>query len=253
MINFSLFDLKIFLYQYVYICLGSLKVGQKKYYKTLNTFIMKDLLSIAKENTKTIEVATKKDIANSLKEFKKIQAEQTKAKRTEKTIQGDKIKLAWLNDTQSKTALEKYVKNNSKNFIGFLDIVNELNKSNVTIEQVNKSLFKFGYLHELNKLDFEGNIVEGKSFFNIAFMVANTNSLLNRFSKYETVENVKFLQVSKLSTENFLDTKFNNMVKSIIKNVESNSENVNKITEILKMEAIGRNEKAILLKALLDE
>lgn len=178
--------------------------------KTLN------LLTQAKQNTKKIESITKKQIAESLKEAKKFQAEQTKAKKSEKAIQSDKIKLSWLNDTQSKTALEKYVKENTEKFEAFLNLTNELNKSNVKINQVNKQLFKFGYLHELNKLDYNGNVIEAKSFFNMAFFVANSNSLLNRFAKYGTTINKEFISYSEKATENYLDSKFLKLQKDII-------------------------------------
>ena len=210
---------------------------------------MKNLLNIAKANTKKIEATTKKEVANSLKEFKKIQAEQTKAKKSEKSIESEKIKLAWLNDTQSKTALENYVKNNTAKFEVFLNLTNQLNSTSLKINQVNKQLFKFGYLHELNKLDFEGNILEAKSFFNIAFFVANGNSLLNRFAKYKNVSNANFIKASEISTDNYLDSKF----KSLIKTVLAKGANQSEVTEILTNTEIGRNEKAESLKALITE
>ena len=178
--------------------------------KTIN------LLAQAKTNTKKIEILSKKAISQSLKEAKKFQAEQTKAKKSEKQIEADKIKLSWLNDTQSKTALEKYVRDNTTKFETFLNVTNELNASKVTINQVNKQLFKFGYLHELNKLDFEGNIVEAKSFFNIAYFVANSNSLLNRFAKFKTITNETFIKTSEKATENYLDSKFLKVQKDAI-------------------------------------
>ena len=161
-----------------------------------------NLLSEAKANTKKVNAISKKEIANALKEAKKIQAEATKAKRSEKSIEADKIKLNWLNDTQSKTALEKYVRDNTEKFENFVKVTNELNASKISVNQINKQLFKFGHAHELNKLDFEGNIIEAKSFFNIAYFVANTNSLLNRFAKYKVSTNNDFIKASQKSTEN---------------------------------------------------
>jgi hypothetical protein len=211
--------------------------------KTLN------LLTQAKQNTKKIESLSKKAIAQSLKEAKQFQAAQTKAKKTEKQIEADKIKLSWLNDTQSKTALEKYVKDNKEKFSKFLSATNELNKSKITINQVNKQLFKFSYTHEAFKLDFEGNIIEAKSFFNIAYFVVNSNSLLNRFAKYQSNENKAFIEASKNSTQNFLDTKFNKLVKAIELKGGSKIE----IAKILKNTSINRNDKAELLKKLVSE
>ena len=208
--------------------------------KTLN------LLTQAKQNTKKIESLSKKAIAQSLKEAKRFQAEQTKAKKSEKQIEADKIKLSWLNDTQSKTALEKYVRENTAKFETFLKVTNELNASKVTINQVNKQLFKFGHVHELNKLDFEGNILEAKSFFNIAYFVANSNSLLNRFAKYKSHTNSDFVSASKKSTENYLDTKFLKVQKdAILKGAKKVD-----VIAIVGNTTIDRNEKAKMIKAL---
>ena len=208
-----------------------------------------NLLNVAKANSKKVELLTKKETIDSLKAFKKEQAIINKAKRTEKQIEADKIKLSWLNDTQSKTALENYVKSNPDKFNTYLSQVNDLNKSSIKLNQVNKQLFKFGYLHELNKVDFEGNILEAKSFFNIAFFVANSNSLLVRFAKYSNVNSEAFISVSKKSTENYLDKKFTSFVKTI----QSKGASIKQIGEILKNNAINRNEKAELLKALIVE
>jgi hypothetical protein len=208
-----------------------------------------NLLTQAKANTKKIESLNKKAIAQSLKEAKKFQAEQTKAKKSEKQIESDKIKLSWLNDTQSKTALESYVRNNTEKFEKFLSVTNELNNSKVTINQVNKQLFKFGYLHELNKLDYNGNILEAKSFFNIAFFVANANSLLNRFAKYKNNTNNDFVSASKKSTENYLDSKFLKLQKDVLLKGAKKID----VQNILANVSIDRNEKANLLKKLITE
>lgn len=207
-----------------------------------------NLLSEAKANTKKVNAISKKEIANALKEAKKIQAEATKAKRSEKSIEADKIKLSWLNDTQSKTALEKYVRDNTEKFKNFVKVTNELNASKISVNQINKQLFKFGYLHELNKLDFEGNVIEAKSFFNIAYFVANTNSLLNRFAKYKVSTNNDFIKASQKSTENYLDTKFLKVQKdAILKGAKKVD-----IQKILSNTSINRNEKAEMIKALIE-
>lgn len=210
---------------------------------------MKNLLDVAKANTKKLEATTKKQIASDLKEFKKIQAENTKAIKSEKSIESEKIKLDWLNDTQSKTALENYVKNNVAKIQVFLELTNKLNNSKIEISQVNKQLFKFGYFHELNKLDYDGNIIEAKSFFNISFFVANSNSLLNRFAKFENITNEKFIKASKLSTQNYLDSKF----KAITKKVLSDGGDAKKVATILKNTKTNRTQKVELLKALITE
>lgn len=210
--------------------------------KTLN------LLTQAKQNTKKVNAISKKEIANALKEAKKFQAEITKAKKSEKQIESDKIKLSWLNDTQSKTALEKYVKNNPEKFAKYLLLTNELNNTKITINQVNKQLFKFGHKHELNKLDFEGNIIEAKSFFNINYFVANANSLLNRYAKFKDSNNNAFLSYSENLTNTYLDNKFKKLQIDTINKGAKKSDVMN----IVGNSAIDRNAKAKLIKALIE-
>lgn len=210
--------------------------------KTIN------LLNEAKANTKKVNAISKKEISNALKEAKKFQAEITKAKKSEKQIESDKIKLSWLNDTQSKTALEKYVKNNPEKFAKYLVLTNELNKTKITINQVNKQLFKFGHKHELNKLDFEGNIIEAKSFFNINYFVANANSLLNRYAKFKDSNNNAFLSYSENLTNTYLDNKFKKLQIDTINKGAKKSEVMN----IVGNSAIDRNAKAKLIKALIE-
>lgn len=210
--------------------------------KTLN------LLNQAKQNTKKVNAISKKEIATALKEAKKFQAEMIKAKKSEKQIEADKIKVSWLNDTQSKTALEKYVRENKDKFQKFLNITNELNNTKISINQVNKQLFKFSYLHESFKLDFEGNVIESKDFFNINYFVVNANSLLNRFAKYQTATNESFLNASQKATENYLDSKFLKVQKdAILKGAKKVD-----VIAIVGNTAINRNEKAKLIKALIE-
>ena len=207
-----------------------------------------NLLTQAKQNTKKVNAISKKEIANALKEAKKFQAELTKAKKSEKQIESDKIKLSWLNDTQSKTALEKYVKNNPEKFAKYLILTNELNSTKITINQVNKQLFKFGHKHELNKLDFEGNIIEAKSFFNINYFVANANSLLNRYAKFKDSNNNAFLSYSENLTNTYLDNKFKKLQIDIINKGAKKSD----VMDIVGNTAIDRNEKAKMIKALIE-
>jgi hypothetical protein len=210
--------------------------------KTIN------LLNQAKTNTKKLNAISKKENANALKEFKKIQSEITKAKKSEKQIESDKIKLSWLNDTQSKTALEKYVKSNPEKFEKYLTLTNELNSTKITINKVNKQLFKFGHKHELNKLDYNGNILETKSFFNINYFVANANSLLNRYAKFKDSNNNAFLSYSENLTNTYLDNKFKKLQIDTINKGAKKSDVMN----IVGNTEIDRNAKAKLIKALID-
>lgn len=168
-----------------------------------------NLLNDAKKTTKEIQ-AVNNSIAKNAKKAQQIEIKEAKEKRL---VNASKILIKWLDDTQSKTALEKYVKNNPAFVNELLIDVNKIYNSNVTINQVNKQLFKFGHVHELNKVDFDGNIIEDKIVFNMKFFVTTSNSLLNRFAKYGN-DMDKFAKDSAKATELHLQNKFETFVKN---------------------------------------
>lgn len=168
-----------------------------------------NLLSDVKKTTKELQT-----VSNSLaKNAKKAQQIEIKEAKEKRLVNASKILIKWLDDTQSKTALEKYVKNNPAFVNELLIDVNKIYNSNVTINQVNKQLFKFGHVHELNKVDFDGNIIEDKIVFNMKFFVTTSNSLLNRFAKYGN-DMDKFSKDSAKATEVHLQNKFETFVKN---------------------------------------
>lgn len=168
-----------------------------------------NLLNDTKKTTKEIQ-AVNNSIAKNAKKAQQIEIKEAKEKRN---INASKVLIKWLEDTQSKTALEKYVKNNPDYFKELLIDINKINKSNVTINQVNKQLFKYGHKHELNKIDFDGNIIEDKIVFSMKFFATASNSLLTRFAKYGSNMDA-FKKDSDKATELHLQNKFDTFVKN---------------------------------------
>jgi hypothetical protein len=174
-----------------------------------------NLLKSSEKNTKELKKADTITEKQKEKNAKNEQKEILKRTKSERKQIGENITFDWLNDTQSKTALEKWIKNNSNKVEKYIDTVNLIHNSNVKITQVNKQLFKFGHVHELNKVDLDGNIIASKEFFNIKFMVTYDNSLLNRFAKYCDNNTNEFIKYSQKATENHLQSKYDNKVKKI--------------------------------------
>jgi hypothetical protein len=168
-----------------------------------------NLVNEAKKTTKEIQ-AVNNSIVKEAKKAQKEAIKETKDKRKEKAI---KIYSKWLDDTQSKTALEKYVKDNKEIILPFLNDTNNLKGSKIDFSQVNKQLFKFGHIHELNKVDYDGTIIENKIVFNLRYMVTSESSLLNRFAKYGS-DLDKFKKDSEKATANHLQTKYDTFVKN---------------------------------------
>lgn len=168
-----------------------------------------NLLNDTKKTTKELQ-AVNNSIAKNAKKAQQIEIKEAKEKRN---INASKVLIKWLEDTQSKTALEKYVKNNPNYFTDLLTNINKINKSNVTINQVNKQLFKYGHKHELNKIDFDGNIIEDKIVFSMKFFATASNSLLTRFAKYGSNMDT-FKKDSDKATELHLQNKFDTFVKN---------------------------------------
>ena len=184
-----------------------------------------NLLNQAKATTKELQSANK----NALKIAKETAKIEIKEAKESRNLNASKLLTKWLDDTQSKTALEKYVKD-VKN-LGFITpLLNDVNKvynSNVTLNQVNKQLFKFGHVHELNKVDFDGVIIENKNAFSMKFFATASNSLLSRFAKYG--ENMdKFNIDSKKATEKYLQSKYETFVKNAGLKI-----GVNQVTKII--------------------
>lgn len=168
-----------------------------------------NLLNEAKKTTKEIQTVNN-SLAKNAKKAQQIEIKEAKEKRN---INASKVLNKWLDDTQSKTALEKYVKNNPTFVNELLIDVNKIYNSKITINQVNKQLFKFGHVHELNKVDFDGNIIEDKIVFSMKFFATASNSLLNRFAKYGN-DIDKFKKDSAKATEIHLQNKFETFVKN---------------------------------------
>jgi hypothetical protein len=184
--------------------------------RTENLIIAKgiNLLATTEKNTKQVK---KEDVITEKQKEKNAKLEQKeilKRTKSEKKQLSENITFDWLNDTQSKTALENWIKNNGAKVEPLLNKINTINNSSIKLTQVNKQLFKFGHVHELNKVDLDGNIIASKEFFNIKFMVTYDNSLLNRLAKYGNTQNDNFIKYSQKATENHLQSKYESKIKS---------------------------------------
>lgn len=196
-----------------------------------------NLLNDAKKTTKEIQA-----VNNSI--AKKAQQIEIKEAKEKRNINASKVLNKWLDDTQSKTALEKYVKNNPTFFNELLIDVNKIYNSNVTINQVNKQLFKYGHVHELNKIDFDGNIIEDKIVFSMKFFATASNSLLSRFAKYGS-DMDKFKKDSAKATELHLQNKFDTFVKNSGKFLGSQKIVDNLINTIIKKSPKATNQQIV--------
>ena len=199
------------------------------------------IVTIETTNVQINKALTEKQIAQKLAKQKKEQIKNDVKKLV------NNIKTDWLEDTRSKTALEKYVRENSEKFEVYLNLVNKQHNTNIQINEVNKQLFKFAYKHELNSLDYEGDVIEAKQYFNIALFVASSNSLLNRFAKFKNANSDKFKTHFEQKNNTHLDSKF----KALYTKVGQIKGNKTKVQAILKNSELNRNEKAEQIKKLI--
>lgn len=199
------------------------------------------IITIETTNVQINKVLTEKQIAQKLAKQQKEQIKNDVKKLV------NNIKTDWLEDTRSKTALEKYVRENAEKFEVYLNLVNKQHNTNIQINEVNKQLFKFAYKHELNLLDYEGNVIEAKQYFNIALFVASSNSLLNRFAKFKNANSDKFKTHFEQKNNTHLDSKF----KALYTKVGQIKGNKTKVQAILKNSELNRNEKAEQIKKLI--
>ncbi|MGO1758513.1 MAG: hypothetical protein ACTHY0_02200 [Mammaliicoccus vitulinus] len=149
-------------------------------------------LSEAKKNTKAINKVKKA-------EAKKVNDQIKDLKRS--------IKTDWLNDTQSVSALVKYIRKNKENVLPLVKAINEKFNISLTVGDVNASVLKFGHLHELNKVDLDGNVIDKKNYFNISFLLRCTE----RKAKY--INDIEgFKKYSQELTNKNLAKKYSNFV-----------------------------------------
>jgi hypothetical protein len=224
--------------------------------RTENLVIAKgiNLLGATEKNTKQVKKADAITEKQKEKNAKIEQREILKRTKSEKKQLSENITFDWLNDTQSKTALENWIKNNGEKVEPLLNKINTINNSSIKLNQVNKQLFKFGHIHELNKVDFDGNVIASKEFFNIKFMVTYDNSLLNRLAKYGNAQNDNFIKYSQKATENHLQSKYENKIKSFYSKFGKND------VDFLINHAIEKNAKVtrqqiidLITKVLVDD
>lgn len=149
-------------------------------------------LSQAKQNTKQANKAEKEKLKKVNQELKDLKKE---------------IKNNWLEDTQSVSALVKYVRKNNEKPKKYIDIINQKHGTNFNAGSLNASVLKFGYLHELNQVNLDGEIIKPKKYFNISFLL----KCLDRKAKFNS-DLEKFKPISKKATEKNLLRKYSNFI-----------------------------------------
>jgi hypothetical protein len=142
------------------------------------------------------DVVTEKEKEKTAKREK---AEQTKQLRKEKTqAKNDAIDF-WMYQTRSKTAVKKFCQNNEAIILPYINKINALYDTNFDIGVINGTLENFAFIHEINVVDIDGQIVEDKKdIVSIKFYL----DLLDRKAKYIDFLGSEFLKFSAKKTFN---------------------------------------------------
>jgi hypothetical protein len=143
-------------------------------------------------NSKTVSApksATNKN--GNLSSAKKVDAKIIAKAKTE-TLKIAKAKTVnlWNEDNRTISAIGKWAKTSigvdKAKLTEFMGAINDKYDTQYTVATINKKLLKFAYVHELNKVDDEYNVIKRKEFFSINFVL----NLVQRRSKikasYET-------------------------------------------------------------------
>jgi len=143
-----------------------------------------------------VDVITEKEKEKTAKREK---AEQTKQLRKEKTQAKNEAVDFWMYQTRSKTAVKKFCQNNEAIILPYINKINALYDTNFDIGVINGTLENFAFIHELNVVDIDGNIVEDKKdVVSIKFYL----DLLERKAKYIDFSNDDFIKFSAKRTFN---------------------------------------------------
>lgn len=152
------------------------------------------------KNEAVIEAPILEDVITAKekeKTAKREKAEQKKQLRKEKTqAKNDAIDF-WLYQTRSKTAVKKFCQNNEAIILPYINKINALYDTNFDIGVINGTLENFAFIHELNVVDIDGNIIEDKKdIVSIKFYL----DLLERKAKYIDFSSAEFLKFSAKKT-----------------------------------------------------
>jgi hypothetical protein len=166
------------------------KTTTKKVGATKNEILVSiNLLNEAKKETAKIQkedVITQREIERTAK---REQAQKLKEAKQRKTENKKDIVSFWLDATQSKSAVKKFCANNETILMPYINDINEIYSTNFNVGAINGTLENFAFIHELNKVDFNGNIVEEKrDVVSIRFYL----TLLERKAKYTDYNSNEF-------------------------------------------------------------
>jgi hypothetical protein len=162
----------------------------KKAVATKNEILVSiNLLSEAKKETAKIEKADTITLREIERNAKREQAQKLKEAKQRKTENKKDIVSFWLDATQSKSAVKKFCANNESVLMPFINDINEIYNTTYNVGAINGTLENFAFIHELNKIDFDGNIVEEKrDVVSIRFYL----NLLERKAKFIDYNSAEF-------------------------------------------------------------
>jgi hypothetical protein len=170
------------------------KTTTKKVAATKNEILVSiNLLNEAKKETAKIQkedVITQREIERTAK---REQAQKLKEAKQRKAENKKDVVAYWLNATQSKSAVKKFCANNEALLMPFINDINEIYNTTYNAGAINGTLENFAFIHELNKIDFDGNIVEEKrDVVSIRFYL----TLLERKAKFIDYNSAEFKKES---------------------------------------------------------
>lgn len=104
----------------------------------------------------------------------------------------------WAKETMQ--AKNKSAQVQKQKLTDFTNAINAKYGTQITPATINKRLLKFGYVHELNKVDDDYKVIEQKRLFSINFML----TLIERRAKIKSNE-TEFAKLQKKAKANFLE------------------------------------------------
>jgi hypothetical protein len=156
---------------------------------------------------KQVKRATAQNVQGNLPSAKQVKADaKAKAKAETQAVKDARRSTVdmWNEDNRSISGLSKWAKTaigvEKQKLTEFTSAVNVKYGTQITPATINAKLLKFGYIHELNKVDDKYNVLEQKRLFSINFML----TLIERRAKIKGSE-AEFVKLQKKAKANFID------------------------------------------------
>jgi hypothetical protein len=183
----------------------TVKNNSTKVENRLNNLVIANGVNLLKETIKS-------DII-SLVQKEKNQKEIIRQAKKAKTQNKKDISEAWKTATKSKSAIKKYIQDNSELMQPLLDNINLINNTTFDVGVFNGTLENFALPFENYKIDFDGNNLEMKNDFrNIDWYL----TLLDRKILFSDYSSSEFLEYTKKETDKKCKSMVNNEVKKIL-------------------------------------